>query len=189
MMKALTPIFAVGLALFSQVIAVEPAKPAVTLTVKRQLIDSDHDLRGGHGSSKEKTFTLKIEISNTTSSLIGASELSGDVLVSRALGERDRIVKESIGSVKLPAMKPNERLTLSLGKIKLSEFEWGKRKFEETLEEWKVTCKIGETVIGENLSTERYTTLEKAVVPDAPKFDGPGRPFGPRPGPIRRLGD
>ena len=188
-MKALTPIFAAGLALFSQVIAAEPAKPSVTLTVKRQLIDMEHDLRGARGSSKEKTITLRIEISNPTSSTIGESELSGDVLVRRASGERDRIVKESLGSAKLPAMKPNEKLTLSLGKIKLSEFEWGKRKFEETLEEWKVTCKIGETVIGENLSTGRYTTLEKAVVPDAPKFDGPGRPFGPRPGTVRRLGD
>ncbi|MEI7927967.1 MAG: hypothetical protein WCH40_05400, partial [Verrucomicrobiales bacterium] len=96
-MKALTPVFAAGLALFSQVIAAEPAKPSVTLTVKRQLIDMEHDLRGARGSSKEKTITLRIEISNPTSSTIGESELSGDVLVRRASGERDRIVKESLG--------------------------------------------------------------------------------------------
>ena len=183
-MKTLTPILAVGLALFSQVTAAEPpkpAKPTVTLTVKRHLTDSDHG-QGFHQKSQEKTITLRVDIQNVTSSTIEGAVLSGDVLVTRSIGERDRVVKESLGTLKVPTLKPNEKLTLDFGEIKLSEVQWRHRKFEETLEEWKVVCKNGDTELGQNLSNARYSTLEKKVEPNEPH---PNRPDGPRPGPFR----
>ncbi|MEI6176135.1 MAG: hypothetical protein WCS43_04515 [Verrucomicrobiota bacterium] len=185
-MKTLTPILAVGLALFSQVSAAEPSKPAkssVTLTVKRHLIDSDRD-QGFRSKSHEKTITLRVDIQNATSSTIEGAVLSGDALVTRSIDEHDKVVKERLGTLKVPTLKPNEKLTLDFGEIKLSEVVWKHRKFEETLEEWKVVCKNGETELGQNLSNARYTTLEKEVVP---KETHPNRPDGPRPGKFHKF--
>jgi len=186
-MKTLTPILAVGLALFTQVSAVEPtvpAKPSVTLTVKRHLIDSEHDQKGPR-KSREKTITLRVDIQNVSSSTIEESILSGDVLLMRSVGEREKIVKEKLGIMKVPSLKPNEKITLDFGKFKLNDFQWKQRKFEESLEEWRVVCKKGETEIGKNLSNVRYNTLEKEVKPNEP---GPNRPDGPRPGKFRPFG-
>lgn len=186
-MKTLTPILAVGLALFTQVSAVEPtkpAKPSVTLSVKRHLINSEHDQRGPQ-KSREKTITLRVDIQNVSSSTIEGAILSGDVLVTRSVEEREKVVKEFLGTLKVPSLKPNEKITLDFGKIQLSDFQWKHRKFEESLEEWKVICKKGETEIGKNLSNTRYTTLEKEVKPNEP---GPNRPIGPRPGKFRPFG-
>ena len=183
-MKTLTPILAASLVLLSQVSAAEPpkpAKPTVTLTVKRHLTDSERD-QGFRSKSREKTITLRVDIQNVTSSTIEGAVLTGDVLVTRSIDEREKIVKEWLGTLKVPTLKPNEKLTLDFGEIKLSEVEWKHRKFEETLEEWKVVCKNGETELGLNLSNARYTTLEKKVVPNEPH---PNRPDGPRPGRFR----
>jgi len=185
-MKTLHSIFAVGAALLSLAGAAETPKPAVTLSVKRQLLDSEHDKRGIQGNTSHKTITLRVEIINATLSSLPESELSGEALVTSAIGEKEKLIKESLGTVKLPAMKPNEKLTLDLGKIKLSELEWRNRKFEETLEEWKVVCKQGQTETGKALSSDRFDSREKEVEPAAP--EGNGR-FGPQPRKIRRLGD
>lgn len=142
----------------------EPAKPLVALTVKKQVIDSDHDLRGKQGSSKERTLTLKVEIVNVSDSPIENAQLSGNALVSRAGDLQERIVKESLAAMKVPAMKPNERLTLDLGKIRLTELELRGREFKETLEEWKVVCTQGGTEIGQAVSSDRYASLESQVV-------------------------
>lgn len=184
-MKRLISILSLGLLLMSPAGAVEPAKPLVALSVKRQLLDSDHDLRGRTGSSQKKVFTLRVELVNNSSSTIGESSLSGDVLVTRAVGEREKIVKESLGKAKVPAMKPNEKLTIDLGKVTLSEFEWRNRKFEEKLEEWKIVCERDGTEIGKSVSDDRYETLSKEIKADEPK--GPALPPGPmrrRPGPF-----
>ncbi|OYV05820.1 MAG: hypothetical protein CFE26_09590 [Verrucomicrobiales bacterium VVV1] len=184
-MKRLTSMFSLGLLLMAAAGAVEPAKPLVTLSVKKQLLDSDHDMRGRQGSTQKKVYTLRVDVVNVSSSPIGESTLSGDALVARAMGEKEKIVKESLGTVKVPAMKPNEKLTLDLGKVSISEVEWRDRKFEEKLEEWKVLCKRNETEIGKAVSNERYETLSKDTETADPKGPGPLapqrrklRPFG-----------
>lgn len=189
-MKTLIPILAVGLALLTPMSAAEPpkpAKPSVTLTVKRHLIDSEHDQQGPR-KSREKTITLRVDIQNVSSSTVEESILSGDVLVMRSVGEREKVVKEKLGTMKVPALKPNEKITLDFGKFKLNDFQWKHRKFEESLEEWSVVCKKGETEIGKNLSNVRYTTLEKEAMSDEPGPNRPNRPDGLRPGRLRPFG-
>lgn len=155
--------------------AAEPQKPLVTLTVKRQILDSDHDLRGRHGDTRQKTITLRVEISNKSQAPIGESGLSGDVLVKRVRNDQEKIVREPLFPLKIPAMKPGERLIFDLGKIQLSEIEWRNRKFEETLEEWQVTSTSGDAEIGKAVSSDRYESLSKEVVA-TPKKVGPDKP-------------
>ncbi len=145
--------------------AAEPQKPLVTLTVKRQTLDSDHDLRGRRGDTNRKTIALRVEVTNTSQAPVGESALSGDVLVKRITNEQEEIVKEPLDRIKVPAMKPGERLILHLGKIQLSEVEWRKHKFEETLEEWQVTSTLGSAEIGKAVSSDRFETLLEEVVP------------------------
>lgn len=166
-MKTFSILIAAGFACLSPASAAEPQKPQLTLTAKRQLLDSEHDLRGRQGSSGQKTVTLRVEIVNVTSSTIEGGELSGDALITRAKNEKEQIVKESLGQLKLPAMKPNEKITLDLGKIQLSEVEWRNRKFEETLEEWRITCTSGKSEIGKTMSNG-YEKLEEKVTSAAP---------------------
>jgi hypothetical protein len=61
-------------------------------------------------------------------------------------------------------MKPNERLTLDLGKLRLTELELRGREFKETLEEWKVVCTRNGAEIGQAVSSERYASLEQQAV-------------------------
>ena len=185
-MKSLIAMLSLGLMLITGAQALEPAKPRVSLTVKRQLLDSDHDLRGRDGSSKRKTFTLRVELVNSSSAAVGESTLTGDALVTRAFGEREKTVREALGAVKVPAMKPNEKLTLDLGKITVSEVEWHSRKFEEKLEEWRIVCKQDETEIGKAVSSERYETLSKDIEPE-PNRDR--APLGPDKRRFRKFGN
>ncbi len=177
-MKLLTPMLSLGLLLMAAAGAAEPSKPLVTLSVKKQLLDSEHDTRGRQGSTQKKVYTLRVDVVNVSSSPIGESTLSGDALVTRAIGEKEKIVKESLGTVKVPAMKPNEKLTLDLGKVSVSEVEWRDRKFEEKLEEWRIVCKRDDTEIGKAVSNERFETLSKEVSteePKGPETQGPAR--------------
>ena len=145
--------------------AAEPTKPLVKISAKPHKLDSDSDLRGNHGKSRQKTITLRVEIVNTGSTELPSSELTGDALILRAREVKERLVKESLGVVKVPAMKPNEKLTLDLGRIELNEIEFRNRKFEESLEEWQVTCSQGSTETGKAVSSERYATLLKELEP------------------------
>ena len=177
-MKTFAPFLAAACALFPMAGFAEPAKPLVTLTVKKQVIDSDHDLRGKQGSSKERTLTLKVEVVNVSDASIENAQLSGNALVSRAGDLQEKIVKEPLAAIKLPAMKPNERLTLDLGKLRLTELELRGRAFKETLEEWKVVCTRGTEEIGQAVSSDRYASLEQQVV--KPPL---------RPGNVRKRGE
>ncbi len=145
--------------------AAEPTKPLVKISAKPHMLDSDSDLRGKHGKSRQKTITLRVEIVNTSAAELPASELTGNALILRAREIKDRLVKESLGVVKVPAMKPNGKLTLDLGKIELNEIEFRNRKFEESLEEWQVTCRQGTTETGKAVSSDRYATLVKDLGP------------------------
>lgn len=185
-MKLLIAMCSLGLLLAPSGKAEEPAAARkVSLTVRKQVLDSDHDLRGGKGSSGHKTLTLHVEITNTTQSPLPASELEGTALVKRAVGERETIVRESLGTLKLPPMKPNEKLSLDLGRIRLSEVEWRNRRFEESLEEWKVVCRQQQTEIGKAVSSDHYEPLEKELEAAAKPANAPG----PQRGRIRRIGD
>lgn len=159
--------------------AAEPAKPLVRLEVKKQVLDSDHDMHGRQGSTARKVVTLRVEVANTSSAPLEATTLTGVAIVERAKGESETLVKESLGKVELPALKPNERKTVDLGKITLKEMEWRNRKFEESLEEWKVTCLEGQTIVGSAVSSDRFIELEQEAVSssrkDVPKLPGKKR--------------
>ena len=164
MMKTFATFLAAAFTLSPMAGFAEPAKPLVALTVKKQVIDSNHDLRGKQGSSKERTLTLKVEIVNVSDASIENAELSGSALVSRAGDLQEKIVKEPLAAVKVPSMKPNERLTIDVGKLRLTELELRGREFKETLEEWKVVCTRDNVEIGQAVSGDRYATLESQVV-------------------------
>lgn len=182
-MKTLALIFATGLGFLTNTHAAEPAKTLVQLTVKKQVLDTDNESLGRQLRTKQKTYTLRVVIFNNSSKPVEESVLSGIALVSRAGELKEQIVKESLGEIKVPAMKPNEKLTLDLGKIELSEVEWEKRKFEEDLEEWQVVCKMGEVEIGKAESSVHYVFVAKdAVTHDKLGRDPakPGRKIFPR---------
>ncbi len=149
--------------LISGIFAEEAAKPLVSLTVKRHVLGTDKDDRGPHSESRDKDITLRVEIKNLSNAILEGAELTGDVLINRAGEDHERLVKEALKSIKLPPMKPNENLTVDLGKFTLTKVEWKRRTFEETLEEWKVVCKKGETNIGENVSDKKYDALVNEI--------------------------
>ncbi len=180
-MKTMALLLTATVSSFLTLHAADLPKPALTLTVKQQTVDTEHDMRGRQGSTRQKTIALRVEITNTGSTTVAESSLTGDALVSRAGDFKENIVKESLGELKVPAMKPNEKLTLQLGKIQLSEVDWNKRKFEEKLQEWQVTCSQGTTEIGKAVSSDRYATVLKDVAPAATK------PKGPNPGAKRFM--
>lgn len=154
----------------------EQAKPFLSLSVKRHLTNTEQGKIGARGEVKDKIVTLRCVITNVSSTIIEGAMLSGDVLMERSRGENKKIVKESLAPIKIPEMKPNAEITLDLGKMKLSKVEWRNREFEESLEEWKVVCKKGETVIGKNTSSDKYTSLEKEIKPEKPENNRPANP-------------
>jgi hypothetical protein len=131
--------------------------------VKRQVLGTEKEERGPRSEARDKEMTLRVVIKNLSDTTLEGAELTGDVLINRAGEDNERIVKELLKSLKLPPMKPNENLTVDLGKFTLTKVEWKRRTFEETLEEWKVVCKKGETNIGENVSDEKYNVLVKEM--------------------------
>jgi hypothetical protein len=169
-MKTITLLFAAAFVLVSSANAADAPKPLLQLSAKKQVLDTEHDKHGAGGSSKEKTLALRVVIFNTGATTVGESVLTGTALVSRSGEFRDQVVKESLGEIKVPELKPNEKVTLDLGKIELRELEWNKRKFEEELEEWQVTCKQGGVEIGKAESSANYALLAKdAASSDSPK--------------------
>ncbi len=171
-------------ALTSPIFAEEVVKPFLSLSVKRQITNTEQDKIGAKAEVKDKIVTLRVVITNVSSTIIDGAMLSGDVLLERSMGDNKKIVKESLAPIKIPDLKPNAAITLDLGKIKLSKVEWKHREFEESLEEWKVVCKKGEIVIGKNTSSDKYTALEKEIKPEKPAND---RPANPRQRKLRRL--
>ena len=91
------------------------------------------------------------------------AELTGDVILNRSVNEEAKIVQEALTSLKLPAIKPNEKITVDLGKFTISKVKWHCRSFDETLEEWKVVCSKGEANIGEKISTDKYGYLLRGI--------------------------
>lgn len=164
-MKTIALLVAAAFALVSGTNAADAPKPSLQLSAKKQVLDSEHDRRGAAGSSNQKIVTLRVVIFNASSMTVGESVLSGTALVSRSGEFRNQVVKESLGEIKVPELKPNAKVTLDLGKIELRELEWRNRKFEEGLEEWQVTCTQGSAEIGEAESSANYSVLAKDAVP------------------------
>lgn len=153
--------FAVFFGLIAGLSATETVKPLVSLTVKSQLLSSDKNDRGSRSESREKEMTLRVEIKNLSNTLLEDAELIGDVLINRSVNDEAKIVREVLTSLKLPPIKPNEKITVDLGKIVVNKVKWHCRTFDETLEEWKVVCKKGDADIGEKVSTDKYHYLVK----------------------------
>jgi hypothetical protein len=165
-MNALFSLLAALVALLSPLFAADAAK--VTITAKTRVVDSDHDLRGKFGDTGQKTVTLKVTIVNTSGGPLEASELTGDMLVKRVRDGKEKIVKEPLGKIAVPALKPNERVTADLGKVTLSKLQWAKQEFEESAEAWKLTCSSGAVTFSTVTSDPRYEELSKtAVTPKA----------------------
>ncbi len=171
-MKTIILLFTLSLALSTPSRAAEPAKPLVTLSVKRQVLDSSHEMLGRQGDTKQKTYTLHVEITNTSSSEITDAKLTGEILVTRSSEMSEKLLKEPLDKIVLATMKPNEKLTVDLGKITLREMEWRNRKVEEKLEEWKVDCVQKEAVIGSVVSSSHFESSEKKAV--TPQVANPG---------------
>ena len=182
-MKNLIILFTLALSAVTH--AAEVAKPLVTLSVKRQVLDSNHEMLGRHGDTKQKTYTLRVEIVNTSPSVITDAQLTGKILVTRSSEVAEKLVKEPLDKITLATMKPNEKLTVDLGKITLKEVEWQNRKFEEKLEEWKVDCIQKETTIGSAESSAQFASMEKKAVTPQVMNPGPMHPLRNNPG--RRL--
>lgn len=176
LMKPTLTYFATALLLLVPAGAIEPQKPLVTLTVKRQLLDSDYHQNGRTGDTRHKTITLRVNVSNTSQTAVGESELSGNALIVRAENLQEMVIKEPLTPINVPAMKPGERLTFDLGEIHLSEIEWSNHKYEETLEEWKVICTQGTIEVGASVSSGDYDKLVTEVVPDS-KIEAPVIPL------------
>jgi len=173
-MKTFITLFTAAVLSATQLYAEEP-KPLVSLSVKRQLLDSNHEMRGRQGDTQNKTFALRVEITNTSSTTIIDAELTGVVLVSRSTDVADKIIKEPLGKLTIAPMKPNERLTMDIGKITLREVELKNRKFEEKMEEWKVECVQKQIVIGSAVSSDQFAARENEVAPPHAKKKAPVR--------------
>lgn len=180
-MKALLLLLVALAVLQTSLVAADSAK--ITLAAKPKVVASDHDLRGKFGNTGQKTVTLKVTVANVSGTPLAASELTGDALVKRERDGNEKIVKEALGKAPVPALKPNEKVELELGKITLTEIERGKQKFEESLEAWKLTCTAGQVQLGTVTSDKRYEELAKtAVVPKVKEV-----PQNPTPRRAKRL--
>lgn len=182
-MKPLILTSALVLAMAAPCLAQEQAKPTVSLSVKRQLIGTDNSRGGWQTDAREKTVTLRVTITNTSSARLEGASLTGKVMVERAMEDRGKFVCEFLEPVKLPSMAPNQQITVDLGKVSLRKVEWQRRKFEESLEEWEVLCKLGDSTIGSNLSDPRFKTLEKEWLEEKERHQNQGPPPG---GPFRK---
>ena len=178
-MNALLSVLAALVALHSPLFVADAAK--VAITAKTRVVDSDHDLRGKFGDTGQKTVTLKVTIVNTSGGPLEASELTGDMLVKRARDGKEKIVKESLGKIAVPALKPNEKVTADLGKVTLSKLQWAKQEFEESVEAWKLTCSAGAVTFATVTSDPRYEELAKtAVTPKAKEIPQNPRRMRPK---------
>lgn len=149
------------LLLFSQLHAAEDSfKPLYKVEAKKHLLESNSGRSFG-GDSKAKDYTLRVTITNVSREIVSESKLSGEVLVERAVGDKERLVKESLPAVTVPAMKPNEQKTIDLGKVTVRKVEWRHKEFEESMEEWKVVCKQGGKEIGGYQSCADFTKLSE----------------------------
>jgi len=141
--------------------------------VKKQVIDSDHDLRGRQGSMAKKVLTLRVEITNTGAATLEGATLSGTAIILRAGEGKETFDKEPLGAIPVPELRAGGRVTLDVGRIALHEREWRNRKSEESLEEWKVVCAVGGTDIGMAESSARFSILEKMAA--KPGQGGPAK--------------
>jgi hypothetical protein len=157
----------------ASVSAADPPKHLVTLNVKPHTLDSNHALLGKRGNAANKIVALRVEITNISSTTIADSSISGNALVQKIGDMKNILVNTPLGSLKVPAMKPNEKLSLDLGKIILSKIELPRRFAAENLEEWQVTCTQAGAEIGK-ASSDRYEALEKTTV------NPPGPGAGPK---------
>ncbi len=135
-------------------------KPLVTVTAKRQLLDTDSDHIGVRGKSKSKSYTIRVDVQNISGQLIEKASVSGEVFVSKVIRDNERMVNEQLTKKEIPPLKPGEKITIDLGKITLNTIEFQNKSFEEKLEEWKVECLDGQKIIGSTLSSEKFTKLQ-----------------------------
>lgn len=166
-----------GLALAVSSLAAEPAKPLLALTAKKHLVDSDSDRQGRQVSTREKSVTIRVEITNQSSATVTGAELSGHALVKRDGSLKDGLSKISLGKLAIPELKPNARVTLDLGRVSLHELDGRVRKIESSLEGWKIIASKDSTEIGMVTSGKDYDALESQSVSRG-KEAKPGRRKG-----------
>jgi hypothetical protein len=164
-----------GLAVSS--IAAEPAKPLLAMTAKKHLVDSDSDRQGGHVTTREKSVTVRVEITNQSATTVTGAELSGDALVKLDGSLKDGLAKLSLGKIAIPELKPNARVSLDLGRVSLHELDGRVRKVETSLEGWKVIATKDGAEVGMVKSGDDYEVLESQSVSRG-RQDKPGRRKG-----------
>ena len=158
-------------------------KPLVSVSAKRQLLDTDSEHIGARGKNKSKEYTIRVEVQNITNSNIEHATVAGEIFVSKVVRENERMVNEHLAKKEIPTLKPGEKVTIDLGKISLNTIEFRNKSFEEKLEEWKVECLDGQKIIGSTLSSEKFTKLQ-IDAKEKPEAN-PQAPFRKQ---IRKLG-
>jgi hypothetical protein len=143
--------------------AADPAPPSAKLEVKKHLMDSDRDKGSTYGGQVTKAYTLRVEVTNTGKSTLEGASLSGTALVHRARAASDRISSEPLAAMEVPELKPNDRVTLDLGRIELHKVVMRQRQMEETLDEWQVVLTKGGVEVVKEESSNRYETVSKEV--------------------------
>lgn len=146
------------------------AEPSVSLSVKKQVVDSDHELGGRQGSRAKKVIKLRVEVTNTGASVVSGAQVSGIALIKRERAVQEKVTREKLAPVALPELKPNARETVDLGNIELHELETRLKKLEQTLEEWKVVCLKDGVELGSAVSGPGFEILDRdAAAASAPK--------------------
>ena len=174
-MKTFITTFAAGCFLILPTSAVEPAPLTVKLEVRKHLIESDRDKGASFGGQVSKTYTLRVEVTNTGKETLTGANLSGTALVQRARAMNERLSSESLAAVAVPEIKPNSNVTLDLGRIDIHKLEMRQREMEETLEEWQVVCTRGETELAKVESSSNFETLNKGLEGNDKKGKGKGK--------------
>jgi hypothetical protein len=173
-MKTFFCILAAGFVCLSPSFAVDTPEAKVSLGVKKQVLDSEHDMIGRQGSVARKVLTLRVEITNTGQATLAGATLSGTAIILKAGEVKETIDKEPLGKTPVPELRPGGRVTLEVGRIALHEREWRNRKIEESLEAWKVVCVAAGKEIGMAESGARFSILEERA--DKSGKGGPANP-------------
>ena len=118
-------------------------------------------MRGKQGRVAKKVLTLRAEITNASKAPLEGATLSGTAIILKAGEMKETIEKRPLDETPIPTLPPGGSTTLDVGRIALHEREWRNRKFEESLEEWKVVCVAEGKDIASVESSPRFATLEK----------------------------
>jgi len=135
--------------------------------VQKTILDKA-DTRGSdtNVSNLDRFMGLKVSLKNTTFKEMAAGEITWEILNRKYLSTT---IERSSGTEKLQALKPSEKIELTLGAVNVRGYRDGTSKHVDELE-WQITVKReGKEVLKVN-STKTFDVLAKrATTVEAPK--------------------